>query len=210
MALINLKEVFQRAFKVAPRYLIPNYSDLESLPSHYDAFDLWTEEPTADISPLGTPILEQIVIKKGAYKGFEIVNGLPKQIDITYSAYTFPGWAMIDVSQNKVIVKTPINGRHGTIKEYIYKDDYKVTIRGIIATDGIHYPYKEKMELQSLYNVNASIEIVSRTLNDLGVRDIVMESLDFSDVEGMNNLCTFSINAVSDKGVLLEIKEIGK
>lgn len=210
MAVINIKDLFQKAFNVVPRYLIPNYSDLEALPRDYTGMEIWPDDQPAEISDLGTPILEKIKLSAGSYKGFVVVDQEPRSVNISYEDYTFPGWAMIDVSQNKVIVKTAVNGRNGTIKEYIYKDDYRITIRGILVGEGNSYPYELKKQLQAIFNVNAAVEVVSKTMNDIGIQAIVMESMEMTDIEGYNNVCTYSITAVSDKGVLLTIKEINQ
>ncbi|WP_293913096.1 MULTISPECIES: DUF6046 domain-containing protein [unclassified Sphingobacterium] len=210
MAIINISDIYQKAFNIMPRYLIPNYSDVDILPPEYSGIQVWQEEEYAELSELGTPILEKIILRPGSYTDFEIVEGLPKKRTINFDGYTFPIWPMVDVSQNKVIVKTAINGRPNTVKEYIYTDDHQVTIRGIITGIGNEYPHQEKRQMYNMFAVNSSYEVEARGLNDIGVQSLVIENIDFGDIEGYNNVCTFTISAVSDIGVLLSIKEIAK
>src|SRR5690606_39028715 len=113
MATVRLKDLFQQAFNITPRYLIPNYPELEALPPEYSGIEVWPEQEYAELSELGTPILEKITLDAGSYFDFIIEKKVPKKVEITYEEYVFPGWPMIDVSQNKVVVKTNINGRNG-------------------------------------------------------------------------------------------------
>ena len=58
----------------------------------------------------------------------------------TTTTVSYPGiiisTVLMQVSQEKRIVKTPIQGRDGTIKQYIGLGDYKIKCTGIIAAQG--------------------------------------------------------------------------
>jgi len=206
MAAINIRELFGRAFGVAPRYAVPS-GDLVAAAPELAGIAVFPEDAPAGLSPLGTPILEKITVRAGSYHTFKVVDGLPERVDIGYPEYTFPLWPMLDVSRNKTVVKTAVNGRNGTVKEYVFTDDHRIGIRGLLVGEGNSYPHGQKRELYALFEHNAALEVVSRTLNGLGVRAIVIESIDFGDLEGWNNVCAFTVSAVSDTGVLLTIKE---
>jgi len=58
---------------------------------------------------------------------------------------------LIEVRQTKNIQRTPVQGRNGTVKEYIADGDYDITIRGVITTPRINsYPLDEVRALVSI------------------------------------------------------------
>ena len=208
MATVNISDLYKKAFNVVPRYLVPRRGGMDMVPAPgYSGIEIWDEEVSTSISPLGTPILEQITLQAGSYKIFEIKNGVPVPKTVQKPGYTFDFWPMIDIRQDKVIVTTPINNRDGTVKEYIYTDDHQITIRGLLVGEGNTYPYDARREMENIWKVNATYGVLSRVLNDIGIFSIVLKSKEFTDMEGYNNVCPFTITAISDKDVLLEIKE---
>jgi|GEM_PF-4384636 len=168
MATVNFREIFRAAFGVVPRYVVPD-GDLAALPPGRSGIEVFPEDAPAGLSPLGTPILEKITVRAGSYHTFKVVDGLPVRTSVSYPEYTFPLWPMLDVSRNKTVVKTAVNGRNGTVKEYFFTDDHRIGIRGLLVGEGNSYPYGQKRELYALFGHNAALEVVSRTLNGLGV-----------------------------------------
>lgn len=208
MATVNISELYKKVFKVAPRYLVPFRGGLDMVPAPgYSGIEIWDEETSMEISPLGTPILEQITLQAGTYNTFEIIKGVPVKKTVEKQPYVFDLWPMIDMRQDKVIITTPINGRDGTVKEYIYTDDHQITIRGLLVGEGNSYPYDSRRELKNTFKKNSSYGVSSRVMNDDGVFALVIKSIEITDLEGYNNICPFVITAISDKDVLLEIKE---
>lgn len=211
MAIINIKDLYEQVFRISPRYIIPNYSDLQSTPPEYGEIAVFPEAGSvAEMTELGTPILEKIILQPGITNTFKIENGVPVISQVNFPGYEFEGWPMIDVRQNKVLVKTPVTGRNGTVKEYIYTDDHQITIRGVLVGEGNEYPYEAKKALQAMFDINSAYEVSCRTLNDLGISSIIFEDRDFSDIEGYENVCAFTVSAVSDSALILEIKETQK
>ncbi len=134
-------------------------------------------------SYLGTPIMEQISFS------------LPGKENI----YTFPDWPLIDVSVSKNIVKTPIKGRNGTVKEYINTDDYHIKIRGIlINNDSEEYPEELVNEIHEIFKLNREIRVTNAFLNLLGIDDIVITDFKLPEVEGFPNIQPFVIECLSD------------
>ena len=43
--------------------------------------------------------------------------------------------AVIEISNTRNIVKTEIQGRDGTVKEFINNGDYQISIKGILSND---------------------------------------------------------------------------
>ena len=113
----------------------------------------------------------------------------------------------MDITQNKQIIKTNIAGVAGTVKEYISKGDYEITIRGaLVDPNGQRYPEEQARQLKEYLEAEEAIEIASSFLNDIfNVQYIVVESFSFPQVEGTQNVQLFEIKAVSDDPVELTV-----
>jgi hypothetical protein len=205
MARVKISQLYEKAFNIAPRFLVHKVGLPDSISPNYSDIPVWTEETTDQLSEFNTPILEQITLEQGSYFAFKALNGKIQKQKFAFTGYTFPGWPMLDVSQDKVIVTTPVNGRNGTIKEYIYLDDFQITIRGVLIGEGNQYPHDQRKALQNVYSVNSSYGVNSRVLNDQGIYALVFKNLSFTDVEGYNNVCGYTLTALSDLDVLLNI-----
>lgn len=141
------------------------------------------------LSILGTPIYEQITFKN---KDFE---------------YTLPDWPLIDIAGANIIVKTPINKRKGTVKEYINEDDYQVNIRGILINYySDEYPYDLLEEFQQIFKKKEALQVTSPVLNILDIHNLVIENVRYPEVEGFNHIQPFVLQCLSDEPIELEIK----
>jgi len=80
-------------------------------------------------SYLGTPVYARLEFSKD---GIENQVGSPSTLDGREGARNLIlETVLITVVQSKNIIKTPIQGRNGTIKEYIGEGDYMLRINGI-------------------------------------------------------------------------------
>jgi hypothetical protein len=163
--------------------------------------------PTPDLkdrtSYLGTPVYSNLEIKPFNYETLEgeqisILNGII--IDTV----------LISISQTKNIVTTPIQGRNGTVKEYVSDGDYQISIEGAIVSPTNNYPESEVAELIQICKAPISIpadSIVSEFLSWFGIHSFVIESFDFPQVEGVRNMQRFNISAISDDPIELQKDE---
>jgi len=103
------------------------------------------------------------------------------------------------------IVKTEIQGRNGTVKEYIGEGDAQISFRGVITGGNGHYPKQEVYNLMQLVKAPVSVPIVSDYLNNLGINAVVFDDRSFEQEEGGYSYQTFSVNAMSDAPVELHI-----
>jgi len=136
--------------------------------------------------------------------------GTPVVIDLTFQSVTYTDFTqnrqvttdqvrvetvLCTVSRPTIIVKTQIQGRNGTVKEYISKDDFQVSINGIITGQNGQYPEAEALAVQRMAEAPVSIPVVSRFLNGMGIYNI-----------GGISRQDFSINAISDEPLELQIQ----
>jgi hypothetical protein len=105
---------------------------------------------------------------------------------------------LITVNQSKNITKTDIQGRDGTVKEYIGMGDYVITINGIITGNNGHYPIDEVKDLKKMLDANIAISVVSWYLQNLDVSLIVITDFEIPQEMGGYSYQKFSISALSD------------
>jgi len=155
-----------------------------------------TDEPIG-VSSLGTPIFDDVSFPAGQY------------INLFGDTIAFDEVRLQNVlvvaNRAKNVIKTPIQGRDGTVKEYISAGDYVVTISGQIVSESNTFPELELQNLNALMDANTPLSIVSSFLNDgLNVGFIVIEGDSYSQVRGSRNTVEISFQAVSDVSIDLE------
>jgi uncharacterized protein (UPF0333 family) len=152
-------------------------------------------EPVAT-SLLGTPVYTNIVIRPGSY-----VN--PSGETISYNGMTLNG-IVAAVSQSKNIITTAVQGRAGTIKEYIAEGDSQVGLQGVIASpEASRYPQAEIENLVQILQAPTSIAVVSEFLQLFGITDLVIASYSLPQTKGYENIQQFQIDCLSDTPIEL-------
>jgi hypothetical protein len=178
------------------------------------------DEPVG-ISSLGTPVYSDLTLLGVEYT--DNITGKPVQLQndryrsgknqpvagnnsgLGTAFYMNIETVLITVSQAANIIKTKIQGRNGTVKEYIGLDDSTVTINGVITGKNGVYPFEEVERLRRWLQAPVSKGIVARWLGNLGIENLVVESYDIPQVEGGYSYQMFSISAISDLPVELKI-----
>lgn len=150
-----------------------------------------TLDPEIYRSDLGTPVYTNIEFSSGQYE--TNTKGVFKQ----FGPMRFEA-VLITVSQAKKIIKTDIQGRNGTVKEYIGDDDYAITINGIITGANGQYPIDDVSRLKKILDAPIAIGVSSRFLQNLGIISLVVEEYEISQKEGGYSYQTFSISCISD------------
>jgi hypothetical protein len=142
------------------------------------------------VSMLGTPVYSNFVLLPAG----DIQDAL--RIDTV----------IMTVDQTKNIVKTPIQGRNGTVKEYISDGDFMVSIQGVLISP---YPLvfpKEDIDLFVKYcKLNEQLPVASFFLELFGITDIVIEHYKVGEKLGSRNEVPFQIDALSDKAIEFEL-----
>jgi hypothetical protein len=127
---------------------------------------------------------------------------------ITKRVYTVPTLTfqcvLINVTQTKKIVKTQIQGRDNSVKEYIGQDDYHITINGIINGANGQRPTQDIINLKKLLDAPIPVDVVSDYLRLLGIYTIVVEGYTFDQEAGGYSKQNFTINAISDTPTILQ------
>lgn len=149
------------------------------------------DEPLKPLSPLGTPVYDDVTFIDGSYYDLEGVQQDYKGIKLLN--------VMVVANRTKKIVKTAIQGRNQTVKEYVSAGDYTITISGQINANNNVFPDEEMRILSEITDANAPLAVLSTFLNEyLNVRDIIIESHSFRQVKGSRNSIDVTIQALSD------------
>lgn len=158
-------------------------------------------EDSVGVSKLNTPVIDNLIFQANGW--FELDG-----TEVRYEELRIDT-VIIEVAQTKNIRKTSIQGRTGTVKEYISDDDYIISIRGVIGHLSKVYPESDVKKIREICKAQRSLEVTSKFLNDIfDIKDIVIESYNIPQVEGVRNQQPFSITASSDVPIDLEELEL--
>ena len=195
---VDLRALTAEAFGYSPlrRYQPGPATDQQSNSGFYAA-QAAAAAPTSPTNMFGLPVFVQV--------NFGAVAG-------TASRMAFYGLTLLDplvtVGEPFNVVKTAITGRKGTVKEYIGKGDYGVTIRGILATD-IHatdrqaYPLQQVRELEQLANLGVAVPVSGWLHEVFGISNLVVENVRYESLPGFTNLQAYELECISDDPIEL-------
>ncbi len=129
--------------------------------------------------------------------------------------FVFPNEPLISLSIAKTIVETATVGkdRKGTVKEYINTEDYVLNIRGVCINPDYpdEYPTEQVQELQRLFEINDSVEVVSNLFLELfGIKNLVLKNIEWNEMAGQQGLQVYTVNAVSDSDFYADLAEKSK
>lgn len=151
--------------------------------------------------------------------GAGLLLGQPyfQTLEVSYKGekFVFPNEPLISLSLQKTIVETATVGkeRRGTVKEYICTEDYALSIKGICydpdAPD--EYPTDQVQELQRLFEINDSVEIMSNPFLLLfDVKNLAFKSIEWAEMAGQQGIQMYNITAVSDTDFYADLSEQAK
>lgn len=146
----------------------------------------------------GMPVFDSITFKNPAGNNTQLFaqdnpSGLVDATDLTLIT------ALISINKTKNIVLTKIQGRNGTVKEYVSDDDYQISIKGVIVGKYSNKrPIEEIKKLENYCNFNGEIDIVCSFLNDLGVNTVVITGHSKAQREGTRNVIDFEIQCLQE------------
>lgn len=125
-----------------------------------------------------------------------------------------PDWidaCLFTVNQQKTLIKTAIQGRNGTVVEYIGDGDYSINIKGIITGSNGKYPFNQVKNLIEFLKQPTELLIEVPYLNEVhGIKQIVVESYDFPQEAGSYSQQAFNINCISNFELVVDLFNFGK
>lgn len=177
--------------------LIKDRANLNFVRTQY-FFDTPREDDVLATSFLGTPIFSNLVFEGVDYRDFndqvQTFDGF--QLDI----------CLMTANTENVILKTNIQGANGSIKELINNGDYSISVQGFIVTNNSNQaPVVQQTQLAALARVCASVRVVSSFLNALGVYEVVVDGVSFSEIEATRNMLAVTMNLTSETPIEIRL-----
>lgn len=112
---------------------------------------------------------------------------------------------LVSVTFPRNIIKTQIQGRNGTVKEYIGEGDASISFRGVLTAKNGSSPKDQINTLKQIMDAPVAIPVSSAYLQNLDIYSVVFEDRTLEQEEGGYSYQSFTINAVSDVPQELEI-----
>jgi hypothetical protein len=157
-------------------------------------------------SYLGTPVYSNIEFPAALFTDLD--GNVTEFQGITINT------VIMTIDQPKNIVRTAIQGRNGTIKEYIGNGDFKINVTGALITEprvfSAHqneYPREQVKALFELLSAQEAITVRGEFLQQLGINSVVITSYSFPQTKGNRDKQLFTIKMESDTELLLEESE---
>lgn len=187
----NLKRTaFNGVQGLVREYNIRGITVLQTPKNNYQIDQLTTQDTELYKSSLGTPVLTDLTFQGGSYTD---ENGALQSFDQIVLETV-----LITISQTKNIVKTPIQGRPGTVKEYIGLGDYVMTINGIITGPNGSYPKDDIVSLKNMLVAPVPIQLTSWYVQLWDINNIIVDDFSINPEEGGYSYQPFTIDATSD------------
>lgn len=161
-------------------------------------------KPSNKIGREGNPSLEELK----EIQGKEWLTSL--RIEAQGKAFEFAE-CVISINQEKNIVTTALQGRNGTIKEYVSDGDYHITIDAGISNykeenADIDYPLEAVKALKEVLELPQELAVQSDFLDAFKIETIVIKSFSLNQ-ETHSNRQSINIQALSDKPYEIKLKE---
>ncbi|MFK7061524.1 DUF6046 domain-containing protein [Flavobacterium oreochromis] len=145
----------------------------------------------------GVPFLTSVALRYKGLKDIEIVE------------------CIMTINQERNIVTTPLQGRDGTIKEYISDGDYSITLEAGINNykeDGENvsasydYPKSKVEDLCRMLEVKDALQIQSDFLDIFNIKSVVVKNYNLIQ-ETHSNRQGISISLLSDAPYQIKLKQ---
>ena len=160
------------------------------LPVSIPLFDI--EDLPVGVSPLGTLVYDRIRFLPGIVRNAKNPLGKP------YNGLIIDT-VIFEANQQKNIIKTTVQGRDRSIKEYISGGDITISITGAIVNNSTgFYPTRDVTTFTEIMNVPKSLTVQSKFLDLLGIKFMTVESWRLTGQSGFRNVQNFVITAVND------------
>jgi hypothetical protein len=166
------------------------------------------ENDTNHKSAFGTQILFPIVFQSGPYQQYNRDGEIETK---NMESFRLPIASIVSFRRDKIMGVTRINGGHGTVKEIYGFDDWQVSINGFLIPDGsqpqgFKTPFEQEKELVKWDNLASSIEVFGKPFTVHKIKRLTIKSISFEPMRGKPNIRTFTITAISDDAIELNIK----
>lgn len=188
---------------VKGRVIAANVGDIKSKDSRSDVSvrDITQNIPERTRSQLGTSKVGQFIIK--TTEDVAIGDGMSSFQN--GQGYIILETALGTISQDRNIIVTPVQGRNGTVKEYISDGDFQISITGKIVDKDNKFPDDQVQDIANVFKTPNEIVIVNSFLYNFDIKNIVVKSYKIEQIEGADNVYNITIEMLSDDAIELKL-----
>lgn len=148
---------------------------------------------------LGTPVVDQFIIKRE----IDTLTNFFPQTSPNYAKFDA---ATIVINQTRNIVKTPIQGRNGSVLEYISDDNYEINVKAIMCgLDPDTAPLTELEQLLGLLTEPNELVLSCDFLTTFSIQYAVPMSYTVTQIEGSVNQIQIDMRFISDEALELKL-----
>lgn len=164
-------------------------------------------EGTTDValyrSDLNTPVYDRLTIGDSAATYIDVEGNIIPQPQISIDT------VLMEVSQTRNIVRTALQGRNGTIKQWVSDGDFEVRVTGKIVDPDNNYPLQQVKDLKELISIPDAVKIRSDFLNQIfGIQNVVLTEPSWAQTEGVRNEQAFSFLMIEDKPLEIVVANV--
>ena len=143
---------------------------------------------------LGTPVFDQLIFPRDGNEAIQLNEDLVIN-DVLFT-----------ITRPKIIVRTPVQGRRGRVKEIISLDDYQIDIVGkIVGQFPLERPVEQLRTLSQIESFEGSVGIAVNFLSLFNIDTIVIDRIRIQEREAYYNEIPFEITASSDEPIELQV-----
>ena len=143
----------------------------------------------------GVPIFDVFKFSSGGFNYIDVTDGNKTKTALEFEIQN----CLISVNQTKNIVTTSIQGRKGTVKEYISDGDYQINVKCVLTARNGEVPTEQIKALLSNLTANASLPVTNKVLNEyFNCFNVIV--VDFAHPQQIGSLSSwqFEFNCLSD------------
>lgn len=149
-------------------------------------------EGVEEIGLLGLPVFDTLTIDPFSY---DLEDGSTVSSDVPL---TFQD-VLIELRQDKNVIRTSIQGRDKSVKEYINAGDIMINIKGSLVSPLMNKrPTDEIKKLIEFKEAPIEVPVSCNLLNDFGVYSMVVLSVRPFSEEGVRNVLNFEMECIDE------------
>lgn len=114
---------------------------------------------------------------------------------------------LVDFGMTRNIVKTPVVGRDGTIKEFISNGDYDFSVKGLFINQAHpdRIPEAQIRKAVRWFKKGRNLGVEGKIFDILGVHNIVVESFHCPQVPTFIGMRPFELKCISDTDYIIDL-----
>lgn len=202
---INVLELFEKTFGKKP-YVVPGAS-VTSADSSEIGYNVKVTKQEQEFTAKGSLLKERfrgvdVLLPIRFYDGPKLVKYLP--------------YCVIGLGGSKIIVKTPMTERVGSVREQYNIDDYTFSIKGFLINEDRTFPEDELTEIKELFELMKAVTIENALTNIFLTnpklkpdeqRRVVITKMDLLEVQGGRHVRPFTMQVEGDTVFTLELAD---